>query len=137
MALDIIINDYKITFQGGHFMTNGTSQGLFVVVAIIIFGIFVLISFLLFKDNLKPTLANIFTDGLTQSNCTVSGQDESSSTCNPKFNNSFEITQYVIGFVDNNNAFGTTSLPEIWSATDSSTRTINLKPYLDNGFIKY
>lgn len=48
-------------------MTNGTSQGLFIVIAIIIFGIFVLISYLLFKDNLKPTLANIFTDGLEQS----------------------------------------------------------------------
>lgn len=47
-------------------MTNGTSQGLFIVIAIIIFGIFVLISYLLFKDNLKPTLANIFTDGLEQ-----------------------------------------------------------------------
>lgn len=47
-------------------MTNGTSQGLFVVVAIIIFGISVLISYLLFKDNLKSTLTNIFSDGLEQ-----------------------------------------------------------------------
>ncbi|EOH8749805.1 leucine-rich repeat protein [Enterococcus faecalis] len=54
-------------------MTNGTSQGLFVVVAIVIFGIFVLISYLLFKDNLKPTLANIFTDGLEQANSYLSG----------------------------------------------------------------
>lgn len=52
-------------------MTNGTSQGLFVVVAIVIFGIFVLISYLLFKDNLKPTLANIFTDGLNQATCNL------------------------------------------------------------------
>ncbi|MDT2760829.1 hypothetical protein [Enterococcus xiangfangensis] len=48
-------------------MTNGTSQGLFVVVAIVIFGIFVLISYLLFRDNLKPSLSGIFTDGLEQS----------------------------------------------------------------------
>lgn len=54
-------------------MTNGTSQGLFVVVAIVIFGIFVLISYLLFKDNLKPTLANIFTDGLEQSEENLTG----------------------------------------------------------------
>lgn len=40
-------------------MTNGTSQGLFVVVGIIIFGIFVLISYILFKDTLKPTLSGI------------------------------------------------------------------------------
>ena len=54
-------------------MTNGTSQGLFVVVAIVIFGIFVLISYLLFRDNLKPTLANIFTDGLEQSEENLTG----------------------------------------------------------------
>ncbi|WP_142963536.1 hypothetical protein [Enterococcus faecalis] len=47
-------------------MTEGTSQGLFVIVAIVIFGIFVLISYVLFKDTLKPSLANIFTDGLEQ-----------------------------------------------------------------------
>ena len=56
-------------------MTNGTSQGLFVVVAIIIFGIFVLISYMLFKDNLKPTLVNIFTDGLEQSENSLDNYD--------------------------------------------------------------
>lgn len=115
-------------------MTNGTSQGLFVVVAIVIFGIFILISYLLFRDTLKPSLSSIFTEGLTQSNCAVNGEDESNPICNPKFNNSFKINQCIkIGFVDNNNASGTTGFPEIWSATDSSTRTINLKPYLDKG----
>ncbi|EOH59649.1 leucine-rich repeat domain-containing protein [Enterococcus mundtii] len=47
-------------------MTNGTSQGLFVVVAIVIFGIFVLISYFLFRDTLQPGLANIFTNNLEQ-----------------------------------------------------------------------
>lgn len=47
-------------------MTNGTSQGLFVVIAIIIFGIFVGISYLLFRDTLKPSLSGIFTDSLEQ-----------------------------------------------------------------------
>ncbi|HBM6509938.1 MULTISPECIES: hypothetical protein [Enterococcus] len=47
-------------------MTDGASQGLFVIVAIVIFGIFVLISYVLFKDTLKPSLSNIFTDGLEQ-----------------------------------------------------------------------
>lgn len=56
-------------------MTNGTSQGLFVVVAIIIFGIFVLISYLLFRNELKPTLANIFTDGLEQAEDTLKRKD--------------------------------------------------------------
>lgn len=48
-------------------MTNGSSQGLFVIVAVVIFGIFVLISYVLFKDTLKPSLSTIFTDGLEQS----------------------------------------------------------------------
>jgi len=54
-------------------MTNGTSQGLFVVVAILIFGIFVLISYLLFRDNLKPSLSGIFTDGLEQAERSLKG----------------------------------------------------------------
>lgn len=47
-------------------MTEGANQGLFVIIAVVIFGIFVLISYVLFKDTLKPSLANIFTDGLEQ-----------------------------------------------------------------------
>ncbi|WP_368562412.1 leucine-rich repeat protein [Enterococcus faecalis] len=48
-------------------MTNGTSQGLFAVISIVIFGIFVLISYLLFKGSLRPSLSRIFTDSLEQS----------------------------------------------------------------------
>lgn len=47
-------------------MTEGANQGLFVIVAIVIFGIFVLISYVLFKDTLKPSLSTLFTDGLEQ-----------------------------------------------------------------------
>lgn len=72
-------------------MTNGTSQGLFVVVAIIIFGIFVFISYLLFKDTLKPTLANIFTDGFEQTNCQFDTTKIKTIKCNPTFNNSFDF----------------------------------------------
>lgn len=71
MSLDIIINDYKTTYKGGRFITNGTSQGLFVFVAIIIFGIFLFISYLLFRDTLKPSLGGIFTDGLEQGLCSL------------------------------------------------------------------
>lgn len=46
-------------------MANGSSQGLFVVVAIVIFGIFVFISYLLFRDNMQPSLAKIFCDSFT------------------------------------------------------------------------
>lgn len=41
-------------------MTDGSSQGLFVVLGIIIFGIFVAISYTLFRDQLTPSLANVF-----------------------------------------------------------------------------
>lgn len=41
-------------------MSNGTSQGLFIIVAVVIFGIFVGISSLLFQSSLKPKLMNIF-----------------------------------------------------------------------------
>lgn len=47
-------------------MTNGSSQGLFVIVAVVIFGIFVLISYVLFRDNLKVGLASIFGDSTEQ-----------------------------------------------------------------------
>lgn len=43
-------------------MTDGSSQGLFVVVAVVIFGIFVAISYSLFRDQLSPALASIFSE---------------------------------------------------------------------------
>ena len=43
-------------------MTNGSSQGLFVVVGVVIFGIFVAISYSLFRDQLTPSLASIFSE---------------------------------------------------------------------------
>lgn len=46
-------------------MTNGSSQGLFVVVGIIIFGIFVSLSYSLFRDTLTPSLASIFQESTT------------------------------------------------------------------------
>ena len=45
-------------------MTDGSSQGLFVVVAVVIFGIFVAISYSLFRDNLTPSLAGIFSESI-------------------------------------------------------------------------
>ena len=48
-------------------MTDGSSQGLFVVVAVVIFGIFVAISYSLFRDQLSPALASIFSDAIEQS----------------------------------------------------------------------
>lgn len=46
-------------------MTNGGSQGLFVVVAVVIFGIFVSISYLIFRDNLTPSLSAIFSNSFS------------------------------------------------------------------------
>lgn len=47
-------------------MTDGGSQGLFVIVAVVIFGIFVLISYILFRDTMKPSLARIYCDAFAK-----------------------------------------------------------------------
>ena len=54
-------------------MTDGSSQGLFVIIAVVIFGIFVSISYIIFKDTLQPALANIFKDSLTQAKDSLEG----------------------------------------------------------------
>lgn len=83
-------------------MTNGTSQGLFVIVAVVIFGIFVFISYLLFRDTMKPTLAHIFTDSLSQ--VTDNFSQDSSNTTEEKYFMPFTSPQ---GF-----GFGTNGLTE-------------------------
>ena len=40
-------------------MTDGTSQGLFIVVAIVIFGIFIGMSYMIFGEVLQPKLVNL------------------------------------------------------------------------------
>ena len=47
-------------------MTDGTSQGLFVTVAIVVFGIFVVMAYILFEDTLSPAMANMFTTATEQ-----------------------------------------------------------------------
>lgn len=46
-------------------MTNGSSQGLFVIVAVVIFGIFVAISYIIFRGNLAPSMSSIFSDSIS------------------------------------------------------------------------
>lgn len=84
-------------------MTNGTSQGLFIVIAVIIFGIFVLISYILFKDTMKTSLTAIFTDSLEQSSNNLDG------SINIKDKNKQENDDYYFGYVkldgDNSNNY--------------------------------
>lgn len=47
-------------------MTDGASQGLFVIVAVVIFGIFVVIAYLLFRDKLQEALGSIFDTSVAQ-----------------------------------------------------------------------
>ena len=49
-------------------MTNGTSQALNIIVAIVIFGIFVLMAYVIFEDSLSPALANMFTNATETAN---------------------------------------------------------------------
>ena len=61
-------------------MTEGSNQGLFVIVAIVIFGIFVSMVYLLFGDNLKPALSSIFKDSFGNVNNVMGiGSSEDSS----------------------------------------------------------
>lgn len=53
-------------------MTDGTSQGLFIVVAIVIFGIFVVMAYILFEDTLSPAMASMFHTAIEQTNDSVS-----------------------------------------------------------------
>lgn len=120
-------------------MTNGTSQGLFVVVAIVIFGIFTLTSYLLFKDNLKPTLANIFTDGLEQADSYLSGVIKEKYLTWRVFDNEINVTglseiAYKNGIV--RPQFKTIILPETVNGED--LKILNFNNFNNNvhkGFI--
>ncbi|WP_165357110.1 leucine-rich repeat domain-containing protein [Enterococcus faecium] len=79
-------------------MTNGTSQGLFVIVAVVIFGIFVLISYVMFRNTLKPSLANIFTDTFKQTECTILGEDECIDYTDTGIFTFNSATQTITGF---------------------------------------
>ena len=59
-------------------MTDGTSQGLFIVVAIVIFGIFVVLAYILFEDTLSPSLASMFGDASEQAQKRLNGVFEAS-----------------------------------------------------------
>lgn len=52
-------------------MTDGASQGLFVIVAVVIFGIFVLIAYLIFRDQLKGALEGIFTKAIAEAEASL------------------------------------------------------------------
>ncbi|MDQ8608395.1 MULTISPECIES: hypothetical protein [Enterococcus] len=106
-------------------MTNGTSQGLFVIVAIVIFSIFIAISYLLFRNTLKPTLANIFTDGLEQANCQFNPEETNTIKCNPTFNNSFDFKSLLLTFS------GWNGMPKAWEHDASYILTIDLNKYPD------
>ncbi|EIB6519677.1 hypothetical protein K9D97_002264 [Enterococcus faecalis] len=117
-------------------MTKGTSQGLFVVVAIVIFGIFTLTSYLLFKDNLKPTLANIFTDGLEQADSYLSGVIKEKYLTWRVFDNEINVTglseiAYKNGVV--RPQFKTIILPETVNGED--LKVLNFNNNGHKGFI--
>lgn len=84
-------------------MTEGSSQGLFVIVAVVIFGIFVLIAYMLFQDKLKLALASIFEDTTEQVQNNLLGVNDSGNN-NPSLpednnepddNESNDNTEYI------------------------------------------
>lgn len=107
-------------------MTNGTSQGLFVLIAVIIFGIFVLISYILFKDTLKPSLIAIFEDGVVQAKCEV-GSNNLDKDCNPTFNDAYKVTGGLsLGLTNKNMPTATIKTYSIWKQSDQTPRTLNV-----------
>lgn len=57
-------------------MTTGTSQGLFVTVTIVIFGIFVAMTYLLFQDKLQVGLTTIFDSSIEQTITQLNKEDK-------------------------------------------------------------
>ena len=66
-------------------MTDGTSQGLFLVVAIVIFGIFVVMAYILFEDTLSPALANMFVDATEQATTNLKDTERPFNTYDFKY----------------------------------------------------
>lgn len=69
-------------------MTSGSSQGLFVIVAVVIFGIFVSISYVLFGDKMSTGLTDIFEESFFQVSYMLAEDDV--STGGDKDNNKFQ-----------------------------------------------
>lgn len=103
-------------------MTEGSSQGLFVIVAVVIFGIFVLISYLLFRENLKTGLGSIFEDSLDQANENLKG--EKNEYLNDVKSSREDSTYLYAKIREENKVLGET---EIWvQAEKLSDGTLNI-----------
>lgn len=61
-------------------MTEGANQGLFIIVAIIIFGIFIALSYYLFRDTLSLSLSNIFKDSTETVTNILTGNNTSNNS---------------------------------------------------------
>lgn len=90
-------------------MTNGSSQGLFVVVAIVIFGIFVFLSYLLFRDIISPNLSGIFKDCLEQAENNLINM----VTDNPTINSEISIEISDLNFNFNKLDFDSPTFPRL------------------------
>lgn len=101
-------------------MTEGSSQGLFVIIAVIIFGIFVAIAYLLFQDHLKIGLSNIFENGISSSTGENKPNDGSIESVFPD-----KTLQYIIKenmkFKHNENITDFRDLEVLYAVTDDSS----------------
>lgn len=86
-------------------MTNGSSQGLLVIVAVIIFSIFIVVSYFVFRDTMRSSLSEIFEDGFLLANRGL-GIDNSESKESETFlkSSKFDITTqahlYMGSYID-------------------------------------
>lgn len=121
-------------------MTDGTSQGLFVVVAVVIFGIFVAIAYTLFEDNLRPSLASIFSVSMEQASRSLTKNllNSKSIFTNVDFLTPFSYSggTYTATYVSNSsNTNNTNKLVSIWTdgflLVDGTTYTLSGNLFLN------
>ena len=118
-------------------MTDGSSQGLFVVVAVVIFGIFIAIAYTLFEDNLRPSLASIFSVSTEQASRSLTKNllNSKSIFTNVDFLTPFSYSggTYTATYISNSS--NTNKLVSIWTdgilLVDGTTYTLSGNLFLN------
>lgn len=105
-----------------NFLTEGSSQGLFVIVAIVIFGLFVAICYMIFSDTLQPALANIFTDSINHTWEQIEGSPSIFyfKNISPRRTPSESNGDYIKGFSYNSFVLGTKKSLELNGSKSSN-----------------
>lgn len=120
-------------------MTDGTSQGLFIVVAIVIFGIFVVLAYILFEDTLSPALANMFSEATEQTSNQLRGYSNIEISNFKALNQNIDYITFDFNrkFVENNEPYPSYRGEEgVWDSSNNAYLIRNVSPILgDDSYI--